>query len=148
MSIVGSAGALSAIFYHHSLTVERYMIITQEQIDAWPLVNGLKTFPAWSVFGGGCRFGESSTFGDECNFGKGSLICGHTMLDLCVRSVSSIGVFGRTLYAWNTVDGWFCQAGCRFTAEYDFIAAVREKYGENSDYERAVAFLKSLKIGH
>jgi hypothetical protein len=65
------------------------------------------------------------------------------MQDAFVRSVSGVGDHKRTLILWSCEDGIFFQAGCFFGSNDDFMAAVIEKYGKNSQYERAMNFLIS-----
>ena len=48
---------------------------------------------------------------------------------------------------WNTEDGIYFQAGCRIEKEDTFIIAVKESYGENSQYEKAMNMLKQLHLG-
>lgn len=45
---------------------------------------------------------------------------------------------------WNTEDGIYFQAGCMIEKENIFITAVKESYGENSQYEKAMQALKNL----
>lgn len=61
-----------------------------------------------------------------------------------IYSISSIGNSKRTLYMWDTEDGIYFQAGCRIGKENSFIIAVKESYGENSQYEKAMQALKNL----
>ena len=58
--------------------------------------------------------------------------------------IHNIGDSKRALYLWNTKDGVYFQAGCRFDNEQNFLEAVRKKYGTNSQYEKAMNFLKTL----
>ena len=111
----------------------------------------IETFPRWCSFGEGCSFGEECSFGERCNFGKECsfgeecFISGNELSGFKVRSLEGVGDFNRKLYVWNTVNGIFCQAGCFFGTKNEFILAVKEKYGDNSDYERSLEFLLSLK---
>ena len=66
------------------------------------------------------------------------------MIDDFVRSISSIGEYRTTLYVWNTLDGWYCQAGDRFSKEEEFPAVVKEEYGDDTHFKRAVNFLKGI----
>ncbi len=59
-----------------------------------------------------------------------------------MRSMSGLGEYNRTLYLWDTEDGYYCQAGCFFGTQEEFIAAVEQKYGANHKCIRAVEFLK------
>ena len=60
-----------------------------------------------------------------------------------IRSISGVGEYSRTLYIWDTEDGFYCQAGCFFGLLFDFKTAVVKKYGEASAYEKAADFLCS-----
>ena len=113
------------------------------------------SFGKWCHFSAGCTFAEGCNFGgciftgtcsfaEHCRFYNSCLISGHEMLDSFVRSLSGVGTCRRTLYVWNTKDGWFCQAGCRFDKEETFLFEVRRRYGNDSHYERAVKFLKEI----
>ena len=60
-----------------------------------------------------------------------------------MRQMSGLGMHNRTLYVWQTVEGYYCQAGCFFDTEQEFIDAVTEKYHADHKYIKAVKFLKS-----
>ena len=53
-----------------------------------------------------------------------------------------LGEHNRTLYLWETVNGYYCQAGCFFGTESEFVKAVTLKYGGDHKYIKAVEFLK------
>lgn len=115
-----------------------------EKIPSWCSFGEGCSFGEWCRFGERCRFGESCSFGERCRFGKGCKVCNHELSHMHVINISGVGDHKRTLYLWMTKDGVFCQAGCFFGDEKEFISAVKEKYGDNSDYEKALNFLKGI----
>ena len=110
----------------------------------WCSFGGRCSFGEWCRFGKWCSFGGWCSFGEGCSFGERCAICENKMLDTFVRSVSGLGNEKRTLYLWNTKNGWFAQAGCFFGSESEFIEAVNKKYGEDHQYIKALEFLKTL----
>lgn len=102
------------------------------------------SFAAWTFFSAGCRFAVGCNFAEKCKFAKGCSILGHKMLDDFVRSLSGVGDYHRTLYVWNTLDGWYCQIGDRFDKEEEFIADLERTYGKDNHYKRAVKLLKEI----
>lgn len=52
-----------------------------------------------------------------------------------------MGEHNRTLYVWDTVDGFYFQAWCRFADKDEFTQAVIEKYGKDSAHMKAIEFL-------
>ena len=95
-------------------------------------------------FAKGCSFAEWCSFAERCRFAGGCRIESHTLKHSYVISVSGIGGYKRTLYLWITTDGIFCQAGCFFGSEEEFLVSVRNKYGENSAYEQSLNLLKGI----
>jgi hypothetical protein len=57
--------------------------------------------------------------------------------------MSGLGKYKRTMYIWNTVDGFYVQAGCFFDKPEVFKNQVIKKYGGSSAYLKAVDFLTS-----
>ena len=108
------------------------------------------SFAAWCSFAERCSFAKECSFAEACSFAawcrfaERCNIGGHTLKHSYVISVSGIGEYKRTLYLWITTDGIFCQAGCFFGSEEEFVIAVRNKYGENSAYEQSLNLLKGI----
>ena len=118
-------------------------LYTQQDLDNFEVVDGVKQCPSgdYSLIS---EFKERCSFAAGCRFAKGCNIEGHTLKHSYVISVSGIGEYKRTLYLWITYDGIFCQAGCFFGSEEEFMIAVRNKYGENSAYEQSLNLLKGI----
>ena len=110
----------------------------------WCSFAGWCRFAAGCSFAGWCRFAAGCIFAEGCSFAKGCSIERHTLKASHVISVSGIGEYKRTLYVWITDDGIFCQAGCFFGSEDEFVIAVRKKYGEDSAYEQSLDLLKRI----
>ena len=105
----------------------------------------LCSFGGYCNFGKDCRFGKDCSFGEDYRFGKDCSICDHVLTHSHTLTMTGLDYSKRTLYLWKTKDGIYCQAGCFFGNKETFLQRVNKKYGENSDYEKAVNFLESLK---
>ena len=140
---------------------------TQEDFDSFEVVAGIKQCPSgdyslisefteqcrfaggcsfaeWCRFAGWCSFAGGCSFAESCSFAEGCSVESHTLKVSHIVAVSGIGKYKRTLYVWITDDGIFCQAGCFFGSEVEFLIAVRNKYGEDSAYEQSLNLLKRI----
>ncbi len=111
--------------------------ITKKEFNALEVVNGIKRCPP------NTDYSLIFDFGKRCSFGEGCSISQHKIKGFKIRSISGLGEYKRTLYVWDTEDGFYFQAGCRFSGKEEFYAACIDKYGEDCTYIKASEFLIS-----
>ena len=90
-----------------------------------------------------CSFAEWCSFAEGCSFSGGCSVCGNELKGFKIRSISGLGKHKRTMYVWDTINGFRVQAGCFFGDVDEFTNSVINKYGANHAYIRAVEFLTS-----
>jgi acetyltransferase-like isoleucine patch superfamily enzyme len=134
-------------------------ILTQDDISAWPVVHGRKTFPEYTQFGNSCSFsvdchfghfcvfGEQCYFGGKCTFGGGcgfGSSCGFS--EGCTFG-GGCRFSGSCRFGGACTFGGGCSFGnsCNFSGSCRFNGAAR--FGGDCSFGRECVFSPRCRFG-